>query len=582
MTRTCEIAILAVALATCASLQAAQRGRPRMDEARRTLVSNRGTKLRGCSYSPNREGLEKIRKLGLNAVHEYAEGCALKYPAEGARAPGYNVEKIDAAVKLTKELGLYYIMTIGNDPGKHNKAWALDFWKFYAPRYADEPHVIYEIHNEPVKWGPPYSSDKANPTGAVEMNAECWKLIRSLAPKTPILVFSYSQTHGNNSKDILADVAKFNKLVAVDEKEVWSNTAIAFHGYAGSLGTIDACKGVLEAGYPMFMTEYYSTEWGGDNKLGRNDCELTGFLEEVGVSWLSFLYVPPAPWGLDVTDALRFKTPTELAGIAWKPDFGDWPKAQKLITDGGRAFEVGSWREKRIAEGASLSPKHCGDNKFVLLVREPGYYKLNLSCTASDEGGAFSVAFKGGKPLRLEIEPGETNVVKTVLLPFGRGVLSVKRVSGKSKMQRLNVVPRAAGPIADGVYHIVNKASGLSLAADGSVFQNADAEDDAHSWKVENLGAGQYRFVHKGTNGLLNRIFFGSDKINVVWYGWDSFSRDQRWLLRPGSEKGFFRIAPVATGYDVKPEKPESGAKLQQGKAPFAGEGERQWKVEKP
>ncbi len=70
--------------------------------------------------------------------------------------------------------------------------------------------------------------------------------------------------------------------------------------------------------------------------------------------------------------------------------------------------------------------------------------------------------------------------------------------------------------------------------------------------------------------------------MNVVWYGWDSPSRDQRWLLRPGSEKGFFRIAPVATGYDVKPEKPESGAKLQQGKAPFAGEDERQWKVEKP
>ena len=103
-------------------------------------------------------------------------------------------------------------------------------------------------------------------------------------------------------------------------------------------------------------------------------------------------------------------------------------------------------------------------------------------------------------------------------------------------MLRLDVVPREAGPIADGVYHVVNKASGLALAADGSVFQNADAEDDAHRWKVENLGAGQYRFVHKGTNGLMNRIFFGSDKINVVWYGWDSPSRDQRWLLRPGSE----------------------------------------------
>ena len=571
-----EIAILALAFTSSVSLQAAQRGRPRLNASGTTFVTDRGSLLRGCSYSPNREGLEAIKSLGLNVVHEYAEGCALKYPAEGARAPGYNVEKIDAAVKLTKELGLYYVMTIGNDPGKHNKAWALDFWKYYAPRYANEPHVIYEIHNEPVKWGPPYSSDKANPTGAVEMNAECWRLIRSLAPKTPILLFSYSQTHGNNAKDILADVEKFNELIGGDKKDIWSNTAIAFHGYAGSLDTIDATKGVLEAGYPMFMTEYYSTPWGEDSKLGRNDSELTGYLEEVGVSWLSFLYVPPAPWGLDVTDERRFKKPTELAGITWKPDFGDWPKAQKLISDGGKAFDVGAWREKRISGGASMNLQNGMDGKFVLMVREPGYYKLNLSCTATDEGGVFSVAFRDGKPLRIEVEPGETNAFKTILLPFGRGVLNVKRVRGKSKMQRLDILPREVGPIADGVYHVVNKASGLALAADGSVFQNADAEDDAHRWKVENLGAGQYRFVHKGTNGLLNRIFFGSDKINVVWYGWGSPSRDQRFLLRP-ADKGYFRIAPVSTGFDAYPEKGESGAKLKQGNTQYAGEPERQW-----
>ena len=581
MTRTCEIAILAVALATCASLQAAQRGRPRMDEARRTLVSDRGTMLRGCSYAPNREGLEKIKQLGLNAVHEYAEGCALKYPAEGARAPGYNVEKIDAAVRLTKELGLYYIMTIGNDPGKHNKAWALDFWKFYAPRYADEPHVIYEIHNEPVKWGPPYSSDKANPTGAVEMNAECWKLIRSLAPKTPILVFSYSQTHGNNSKDILADVAKFNKLVAVDEKEVWSNTAIAFHGYAGSLGTIDACKGVLEAGYPMFMTEYYSTEWGGDNKLGRNDCELTGFLEEVGVSWLSFLYAPPGMWGLNVCDDRRFKIPTELAGITWEPDYGNWPQPRKLIKDkDGRAFETGTWKDKRIAGSALLKASGAEKDEFVLVVREPGYYRLNLACTGG--GGEFAVTFRDEKLCRLSVPHGETNVSRTVLMDFGRGVLGLKRISGRAKAVSLDVAPRDKGPLADGIFKIVNKATGLALASNGSVYQDEYTDDNAHHWEFKHLGAGQYRIVTKEGSGVLNRIFFGSDKVNVVWYGWDSPSRDQRWLLRPGSEEGFFRIAPVATGYDVKPEKPESGAKLQQGNVPFAGEGERQWKVEKP
>jgi hypothetical protein len=215
----------------------------------------------------------------------------------------------------------------------------------------------------------------------------------------------------------------------------------------------------------------------------------------------------------------------------------------------------------------------------VLVVREPGYYRLNLACTGG--GGEFAVTFRDEKLCRLSVPHGETNVSRTVLMDFGRGVLGLKRISGRAKAVSLDVAPRDKGPLADGIFKIVNKATGLALASNGSVYQDEYTDDNAHHWEFKHLGAGQYRIVTKEGGGVLNRIFFGSDKVNVVWYGWDSPSRDQRWLLRPGSEKGFFRIAPVATGYDVKPEKPESGAKLQQGNVPFAGEGERQWKVEK-
>ena len=557
------------------------RGRPRINTERTTLVADNGALLRGCVASHERESLEQLKLVGLNAVHDYAEGCDLNYPAEGSRAPGYRVEAIDKAVKLTKELGLYFIMTIGNDPGKFNKEWALDFWKFYAPRYKDEPHVIYEIHNEPVKWAPPYNSPKANPPGAVEMNAECWKLIRSLAPDTPILVFSYSQTPWDSAKHILDDIALFDRCIGLDAKNIWGNTAISFHAYAGSRDTESPVKDVLKAGYPMVMTEYYSSPWGGDRNLGRNDCELTGFLEEERVSWLSFLYAPPGMWGLNVCDDRRFKIPTELAGITWKPDYGTWPKPRKLIKDkDGKAFETGTWKDKRIAGSALLKASGAEKDEFVLVVREPGYYRLNLACTGG--GGEFAVTFRDKKLCRLSVPHGETNVSRTVLMDFGRGVLGLKRISGRAKAVSLDVAPRDKGPLADGIFKIVNKATGLALASNGSVYQDEYTDDNAHHWEFKHLGAGQYRIVTKEGGGVLNRIFFGSDKVNVVWYGWDSPSRDQRWLLRPGSEKGFFRIAPVATGYDVKPEKPESGAKLQQGNVPFAGEDERQWKVEKP
>ena len=51
-------------------------------------------------------------------------------------------------------------------------------------------------------------------------------------------------------------------------------------------------------------------------------------------------------------------------------------------------------------------------------------------------------------------------------------------------------------------------------------------------------------------------------------------------ILRP-ADKGFARICPAATGHDVAIPSKDVGAKLQQGNVPFAGEGERQWKVEK-
>ena len=556
------------------------RGRPRINTERTTLVADNGSLLRGAVVQHDMEAMKKAKSLGLNAVHDYAEGCDLNYPAEGSRAPGYRVETIDKAVKLTRELGLYYIMTIGNDPGTFNEKWAVDFWKFYAARYKDETHVIFEIMNEPVKWAPPYASDKANPVGAVELNAKCWKTIRELAPKSPVMIFSYSQLPWGSGKDVLGAVRAFNSLVGLDEREIWSNTAIAFHGYSGPLPTEDAAREVLAAGYPMFMTEYYSSRWDGNGK-GRNDCELTGFLEEENVSWLSFLYLPPGMWGLDIADDLCLKTPTELAGITWKPDFGDWPKARNLICNAdGKAFVVGEWKDGRVTGSASLKPSGAEKDEFVLRVREPGYYTMML---AYENGGGAEVGFTyldidlG----RMKLDAARSEMKKTVFLEPSRGVLQVAKAKGRPLLKEITIAPRERGPLTNGVYKIVGRESGLSLSVKDGVRQTEWSDDAAHKWEFTNLGAGQYLVVNKEAGGVLNRIFFGSDKVNVVWYGWQSPSADQRWILRP-AEKGFARICPVSTGHDVAIPSRDAGAELQQGKAPFAGESFRQWKVVPP
>jgi hypothetical protein len=123
-------------------------------------------------------------------------------------------------VQMTRDAGLYLVITIGNgaENGKFNRDYVLDFWRFYAPRYKDETHVIYEIQNEPFAWSTPYSQ----PT--LEMERDAYTLIRTQAPDTPILLFSISVLQSGSSA--VADITWVSNAAAVD----WTNAAVAFHG----------------------------------------------------------------------------------------------------------------------------------------------------------------------------------------------------------------------------------------------------------------------------------------------------------------------------------------------------------------
>ena len=73
---------------------------------------------------------------------------------------------------------------------------------------------MYEIHNEPVAWGPPYSSQTANPPGAVDMEIDVYRTIRAHAPETPVLLFSYAVFGGKGgATEALKDIRAFNSAV---------------------------------------------------------------------------------------------------------------------------------------------------------------------------------------------------------------------------------------------------------------------------------------------------------------------------------------------------------------------------------
>ncbi|KAJ3101938.1 hypothetical protein HK100_004447 [Physocladia obscura] len=295
----------------------AARGRPKLNG--KTFVADDGQPLRG-PFDGTETGpaassgvVNSLKNYGFNALHLYTETF-------GTQAPGYRSAYIDSIVQETADAGMYIILVIANggNNGDFSLSWAEEFWTFYAPRYADQTHVIYEIHNEPVSWGPPYSSPTANPPGAINMEAQCYSIIRKAAPNTPILFFTYSVLGPGAETAIMEDIHALNTQIHGNADAVWTNEAVAFHGYGGQANTISAIGALIDAGYPAFMTEF--------QRLAGNviDASFINALEGLKTSWLTFQY-DQTMLDTPAIAASLWLDPINSAGVCWVPDYGNWP-----------------------------------------------------------------------------------------------------------------------------------------------------------------------------------------------------------------------------------------------------------------
>src|SRR5690242_6209364 len=173
----------------CRDAQAA-RSRPHLNASGTTFVADNGNLLRGPILGSNLSQGTSVTNYGCNALHYYAEW------AGGGYAAGSLSNQVDAAVAMARTNGLYLILTIGGG-GISDTNFIYAFWNFYAGRYANETHVIYEIQNE-VNHNAPSSTSVIN----VETNA--YNIIRSKAPNTPVLFFSYVAME--NGSAVLQDI----------------------------------------------------------------------------------------------------------------------------------------------------------------------------------------------------------------------------------------------------------------------------------------------------------------------------------------------------------------------------------------
>jgi hypothetical protein len=301
-----RIAAFALTLLAAAACYA-DRGRVRIKDG--TLVTDTGSLLRGVYVAldtpfdlmPTEDEVAAIGELGLNAIHLYAENPWTKKPV------GSSIAQVDKLVDWTGKRSLYLVISMAGWTASEPSTFPFirDFWTLYAARYKDRTHVVFEICNEP--------SDTPFNDTALAMEREAYAIIRSLAPRSHILLMSPWNIH---YPQFAEDIEKLGK--GID----WRNASIAGHGYGKAPDDLAAAIRALKgAGIALTITEFQALENAYANPA------LIRVFEREGLSYLNFVELRNA-----VRRPAFYREPIEESDLRWKPDTGSWPRSLKGIT----------------------------------------------------------------------------------------------------------------------------------------------------------------------------------------------------------------------------------------------------------
>ena len=615
------------------------RGRPHLNAARTTFVADDGQDLRGpytsteWTSATSWQNIASMKNLGFNAVHLYAESFDMNYPTNGSTAPGYSVANVDAIVAETRTNGLYLIITIGNgaNNGNYNAAYITNFWNFYAPRCANETHVLFEIQNEPVAWGPPYSAANATPPGGLNMEIAAYNAIRASAPNTPVLLFSYAVFGGTGGANAaMTDIHAFNTTVFGNANAVWTNEAVAFHGYNGWQGTRDAVTALLGYGYPCVMTEYGTGAWGSTH--GGLDVEMTSELERLNVSWLTFQYVPPTGVSDNVSVPDCYSNQVVSSGLSWTPDYGNFPSIRGPYGNGGQPrtisasyvnnfltgtptrvqaedFDTGGegvayhelnttnlGGQYRLTEavdiettmdtggGYDVTGTAAGEwIEYTIWIQVAGYYNLSLRYATGSNGCAVQVTGNGHDRTgswALPSTGGSTTwltATKPVLLEFGRQKMRINVLNGGFNLNWMELTPAATGFIPNGTYKFLNAATGLVPTAQTTtniVVASNYFGSTYQQWNLQHVGGGQYK-ITAVPNGY---SWSANNKVLTTTSGWGT--GDNRSFIISPTSSGFYSLLPVGNGVPV--ETSASNPNTIDENNPYSGGANQQWALAAP
>ena len=464
-----QVMFAALCVLTFSSSVFAVRGRPHLDTSLgyNVLLTDNDTLLRGVSLSwdggdpygsqpkvmPSQAALNALATdYGLNAVHLYLEG-----DSSGNDNPvGYNAADCNILVQRCANAGLYLIITIGcnGENGTiHSMQWCLDFWNFYGPLYKNETHVIYEAHNEPVRW-------TLNSWNDANWNDQrtFYNTIRATAPDTFILLGSFMGFVGN---------PRYGADYLSSRGVSWSNAGFAFHGYESLVGIENAISLMkTSTSYPALLcTEF----WPGDSKPATvsephpdgvvHDGYNNAF-ESHYIGWTQFQWL-----GASDADLFDFKSKMSVAGTVWTPDVAacNWPAKGTLnIPLSGSTVGIfsrgnGNFLSAAPANGSNLKAdlaNYTATQNDAFIIENTGTRFVSLKAA-----NGLYVRTTGATDTLTAISASVSKTEKYEWLQLSNGDVALRAYGGGGHLIKLNttdsLIYPSAGTAADSAYGAV-------------------------------------------------------------------------------------------------------------------------------
>jgi hypothetical protein len=374
------------------------------------------------------------------------------------------------------------------------------------------------------------------------------------------------------------------------------------------------------------MTEFGAGAWGGGP--GGLDVEAVANLERLGVSWLTFQYIPPTGVSDDVTRPDAYSNRVVNAGLSWTPDYGAFPVARGVYGNGGSPWTAPDYNNNTLSGTLRIEAENFDNGGKGVAYSNAntsnpgGQYRTNETVgieATSDAGGGYDVGWTaagdwleytmeipeaGTYYLRLRVagtsagtvqvlangtnltggwtlpNTGGTQtwrtVTNSVFLTPGRQKLHLNVLAGGFNLNWIELSHAATGPIADGTYKFLNAANALALDIDtnNTVVTATPSGSNYQQWNIRHIGGGQYQ-VSSVAKGNSWTTWMGP--LHLQAWGWGA-GGDSCYMFLPAGG-GYYRMFSAGGGSSLAPSAANPPALDQE---IWTGATDQQWAILAP